>query len=98
MLGAVITFTHTAAVLALGAVALAAGSVLPGVVVPVLTVAAGVVVLVLGIRLVRRRWSSGRSPDHVHAHDHGSLLTRPTGLRGSPLLARPRGSSPARRR
>jgi nickel/cobalt transporter (NicO) family protein len=94
VLGAVITFTHTAVVLALGAVALAAGSVLPGVVVPVLTVAAGVVVLVLGIRLVRRRWSSGRSPDHDHAHDHGSLLTRPTGLRGIAALGASAGIIP----
>ena len=50
-----ITFTHTAAVLALGAVVLTAGSAVSGLVVPVLTVVAGAVVLVLGIRLVRRR-------------------------------------------
>jgi nickel/cobalt transporter (NicO) family protein len=62
--------------------------------VPVLTVAAGVVVLVLGIRLVRRRWSSGRSPDHDHAHDHGSLLTRPTGLRGIAALGASAGIIP----
>jgi len=89
-LGATITFTHTAAVLALGAAVLAAGRwVVPGVVVPVLTVAAGVVVLVLGIRLVRRRWAARAADDHAahdeHGHEHGhghvGLLTGPTRLR-----------------
>jgi nickel/cobalt transporter (NicO) family protein len=94
-LGATITFTHTAAVLALGAAVLAAGRwVVPGVVVPVLTVVAGVVVLVLGIRLVRRRWAARAADDHAHdehGHEHGhghghghgqlGLLTRPTRLR-----------------
>jgi nickel/cobalt transporter (NicO) family protein len=91
-LGAVITFTHTAAVLVLGGVALAAGSVLPGVVVPVLTVMAGVVVLVLGVRLVRRRWRSARTPDHAHGHGH--LLTRPTGVRGIAALGASAGIIP----
>jgi ABC-type nickel/cobalt efflux system permease component RcnA len=88
-LGAVITVSHTAAVLALGGAVLAAGDrVLPGAVVPVMTVVAGVVVLALGIRLVRRR---GRAPsashDHPHSHGHGhdhedgALLTRPPRLR-----------------
>ena len=93
-LGVMITLTHTAAVLALGAAVLAAGRyVVPGVIVPVLTVAAGVVVLVLGIRLVRRRWAAYRAPeDHADGHGHGhghsagqrhvGLLTRPAGLRG----------------
>ncbi len=87
-LGVMITFTHTAAVLALGAVILAAGSALPGMIVPLLMVAAGAVVLVLGIRLVRRRWAVTLpvhvhgDHEHGHGHGHNSLLTRPTGLRG----------------
>jgi ABC-type nickel/cobalt efflux system permease component RcnA len=82
-LGTVITFSHTAAVLALGGAVLAAGDrVLPAAVVPVLTLVAGVVVLALGIRLVRRRWRP--APPEAHGHDghgHSALLTRPTGLR-----------------
>lgn len=99
-LGAVITFTHTAAVLALGAVVLAAGSVLPGVVVPVLTVVAGVVVLVLGVRLARRRWSSLRAPGHAHvhghdvAHGHGHVSTRATSLRGIAAMGTAAGLIP----
>lgn len=83
-----ITFTHTAAVLALGGAVLAAGRyVVPGVIVPVLTVVAGLVVLALGVRLVRRRWSAYRAPaEHGHGHGHGhgqvGLLAKPAGLRG----------------
>jgi nickel/cobalt transporter (NicO) family protein len=50
LLGLVTTFTHTAAVLVAG------GFAVPEVIVPVLTLAAGAVVLVLGSRLVRTRW------------------------------------------
>jgi nickel/cobalt exporter len=96
--GAIITFTHTAAVLAVGAVALAAGSVLPGVVVPVLTVVAGVVVLVLGVPLVRLRWRSARSAGHghdlAHHHGHGSPTIRPTSLRGIAALGASAGIIP----
>jgi nickel/cobalt transporter (NicO) family protein len=57
LLGLVTTFTHTAAVLAVGgAVLVAGGFAVPEVIVPVLTLAAGAVVLVLGSRLVRTRW------------------------------------------
>lgn len=98
VLGAVITFTHTAAVLALGGVALAAGSVLPAVVVRVLTVVAGVVVLVLGVRLVRRRWRGARPADHTdghgHDHHHGGVLSRPTSLRGIAALGASAGVIP----
>jgi ABC-type nickel/cobalt efflux system permease component RcnA len=92
-----ITFTHTAAVLVLGGAVLAAGRyVVPGVVVPVLTVAAGAVVLVLGIRLIRRRWAA--TPvlqDHTHVgHGHGQLLTRPPGLRGLAALGLSAGIIP----
>jgi ABC-type nickel/cobalt efflux system permease component RcnA len=78
-LGIVITLSHTSAVLALGAAALVAGRyLLPGVVVPVLTGVAGVVVLVLGARLVRRHWAGVRTPVH---HGHGHPPGAPTRLR-----------------
>ena len=70
-LGAVITFSHTAAVLALGGAVLLAGDrVLPGAVVPVLTVVAGLLVLGLGVRLVLRRRRDGPAVGHGHGHDH----------------------------
>ena len=81
VLGVVTTVTHTATVIALGTAVLVAGPyVLPGVVVPVLTVLAGVVVLLLGLRLVRVRWGAARAVEsHGHGHDHGGqLLTRPS--------------------
>jgi ABC-type nickel/cobalt efflux system permease component RcnA len=110
-LGITITITHTAAVLALGTAVLAAGRWIgPGVAVPLLTVGAGVAVLVLGLRLVRRRWSAARSPDHhthIHdgpreAHDHGhghghghvALLSRPAGLRGIATMGASAGVVP----
>jgi hypothetical protein len=41
------------------------------VIVPVLTVVAGVVVLALGIRLVRRHWSAYRARgEHADGHGH----------------------------
>ncbi|MEJ2864778.1 hypothetical protein [Actinomycetospora flava] len=73
-LGAVLTVTHTATVLALGLVLLAAAPwVIPDAVTPVLATVAGVVVLVVGLRrLVRRRPPTG----HGHGHRHGHRRPR----------------------
>jgi nickel/cobalt transporter (NicO) family protein len=46
----------------------------------VLTSVTGVVVLVLGARLVRRHWAGVRTPVH-HAHGHGHPPGAPTRLR-----------------
>ncbi|SHN34541.1 nickel/cobalt transporter [Cryptosporangium aurantiacum] len=95
-LGAVITVTHTAAVILLGAAVLAAGRyVVPGLVVPVLEAVVGVVVVVLGVRLLARRRRTGPEPAHPHHHHHahshgggvGTLVapevrTLPTTFRG----------------
>jgi nickel/cobalt exporter len=87
-LGVLVTFTHTAAVLVLGGAVLVAGrNALPGGVVPVLTVLAGVVVFVLGLRLVRRRW---HRPYTAHGHGH----TGPTGLRGIVAMGTSAGMIP----
>ncbi|NEC88510.1 nickel/cobalt transporter [Streptomyces sp. SID12501] len=76
ILGGVITVTHTASVIALGAAVLFAGQfIVPGVLVPVLEVASGLVVLVLGIRLLRRRWP--RKGETAHAHSHGHAHPHP---------------------
>ena len=71
-LGAVITFTHTSAVVVLGALVLAAGDfVVPGVLVPTLEVTTGIVVLVLGVRLLVRRWRHRDDHEHAGHHHHG---------------------------
>lgn len=71
ILGGVITVTHTASVIALGTAVLVAGQfIVPGVMVPVLEVAAGAVVLVLGVRLLRRRWPRQSEAERTHAHAH----------------------------
>ncbi|XVV08434.1 hypothetical protein ACQP2X_26690 [Actinoplanes sp. CA-131856] len=71
LLGLVVTVTHTASVLILGAAALIAGRhVLPGVLMPSLEVAAGVIVLILGLRVTRDRWRQRGFAGRHHHHDH----------------------------
>jgi nickel/cobalt transporter (NicO) family protein len=73
-LGAIVTFTHTASVIVIGLLALFASQfIVPGVLVPIMTILSGLLVVVLGVRLVWQRWvafHSRRSPDHGHNHDH----------------------------
>jgi ABC-type nickel/cobalt efflux system permease component RcnA len=71
-LGGIVTFTHTASVIAVGLLALLAGQyILPDVLVPALEVGAGLLVVALGFRLVRARWRTRGSHLHHHHHDHG---------------------------
>ena len=91
-LGGIVTFTHTASVIAVGLLALLASQlILPGVLVPVLEVGAGLLVIALGVRLVRERWRlrggahhHQRDHDHHHEHDHQHL---PKVVKPSDLLA-----------
>lgn len=73
-LGAIVTFTHTASVIAIGLLALFASQyVVPGVLVPVMEILSGLLVVVLGARLVWQRWIAFhgcRSLDHDHSHNH----------------------------
>ncbi|GII00077.1 hypothetical protein [Planobispora takensis] len=72
VLGAVITATHTSAVILLGGAVLVAGRfVVPAVLVPVLEVTAGIVVLLLGARLLARRRHRGHSGHGHSGHEHG---------------------------
>jgi nickel/cobalt transporter (NicO) family protein len=98
-LGVVITASHTAAVLAIGAAVLAAGEyIVPGVVVPVLTTAAGAIVLVLGIRMVRRRWVGATAlAAHAHTgtgHGHGTAVAAPARLRSVAAMGLSAGMIP----
>ena len=76
-LGAVVTFTHTASVIVIGLIALFASQFLvPGVLVPALEVLSGVLVLVIGLRLVKRRWprtATRTAVAHIHAHEPGRI-------------------------
>ncbi|MFF5085044.1 nickel/cobalt transporter [Actinoplanes sp. NPDC000266] len=73
-LGAVVTFTHTASVIVIGLVALFASQFLvPGVLVPALEIIAGVLVLAIGVRLIRRRWHA-RAARPAHVHDREPVL------------------------
>jgi nickel/cobalt transporter (NicO) family protein len=73
-LGAIVTFTHTASVIVIGLLALFASQfVVPNVLVPILEILSGLLVVVLGVRLIWQRWiafHSRGSPDHDHAHNH----------------------------
>ncbi len=73
-LGAVVTFTHTASVLALGAVLAAGALAAPELVVPVTEVLSGVLLALVGgylaVLAVRRLRAAGHDHDHPHDHDH----------------------------
>ena len=71
-LGGIVTFTHTASVIAVGLLALLVGQyILPDVLVPALEVGAGLLVVALGARLVRARWRTrGGHRHHDHGHHH----------------------------
>ncbi len=89
-LGGIVTFTHTASVVAVGLLALLASQlILPGVLVPVLEVCAGLLVVTLGVRLVRERWrlrgGAHHRHDHYHDYDHQHLPTKV--VKPSDLLA-----------
>lgn len=77
-LGAVVTFTHTASVLLLGAVIVAGDLASPERVVPATEVLSGVLLAAVGVYLlvlaVQRRRAQGHDHDHDHDphHDHGS--------------------------
>lgn len=89
-LGGIVTFTHTASVIAVGLLALLAGQyILPDILVPALEVGAGLLVVALGARLVRARWRTrgGHHHDHGHHHhDHGHHHHVPDNVRPGDLL------------
>ena len=79
-LGAIVTFTHTASVIVIGLLALFASQfIVPDVLVPILEVLSGLLVVVMGARLIWQRWLAfrDRSSAHDHAHAHVSIITRP---------------------
>lgn len=71
-LGAVVTFTHTISVVAIGLVALFASAyAVPGVLAPTLQMVSGLLVVGIGLVLLRRRLRALREGgEHDHSHDH----------------------------
>ena len=80
-LGGIVTFTHTASVIMIGLLALFASRyVVPGVLVPLLEIVSGLLVIVLGGRLIWQRWVAfreSRAHGRAAAHDHDGLLRAP---------------------
>ena len=77
ILGATVTVTHTAGVVALGFVALGLSAwVLPETLYPWLTLVSGLMVVGVGIAVLRRR--ARRPAPHHHHHDHDHATTTPT--------------------
>jgi ABC-type nickel/cobalt efflux system permease component RcnA len=76
-LGGIVTFTHTASVIVIGLLALFASQfIVPSVLLPILEVLSGLLVVLLGVRLLWQRWLAfrgGESHEHQHDHDHNHL-------------------------
>jgi nickel/cobalt exporter len=71
ILGATVTVTHTAGVVALGFVALGLSAwVLPEQLYPWLTLASGLMVVGVGVAVLRRRTRTHAHHHHDHDHDH----------------------------
>jgi ABC-type nickel/cobalt efflux system permease component RcnA len=70
-LGAIVTVTHTAGVFALGFVTLLLSQfVVPEQLYPWLTLASGLLVVIVGATVVRSRIRARRAHAHAHDHDH----------------------------
>ncbi len=85
-LGLTVTITHTSSVVALGLVALFASNyILPEKLLPILSLASGLLVLGIGLHLFlqRLRAALGFAPvhdHHQHAHEHSALSTQHSAL------------------
>ena len=78
-LGSIVTFTHTASVIAIGLLALLASHfIVPNVLAPALEVSSGLLVVYLGLRLLWSRWrlyrqeEAHQAPHHHEDHEHGA--------------------------
>jgi ABC-type nickel/cobalt efflux system permease component RcnA len=71
VLGSIVTFTHTASVIAIGLLALLASQfIVPTILVPALEILSGVLVVIMGVQLVWARWYDLNANHHHHHHDH----------------------------
>lgn len=81
VLGGIVTFTHTASVIVIGLLALLASQfIVPNILVPSLEILSGLLVVLMGMRLLWARWQALKNNDghahgdeydhHHHEHDH----------------------------
>lgn len=75
VLGGIVTFTHTASVIVIGLLALLASQfIVPNILVPSLEIVSGLLVVIMGIRLLWTRWrvlkNGPADPHHHHHHEH----------------------------
>jgi len=72
VLGSIVTITHTVSVLLIGLLTLFASQfILPNLLVPILETGAGLLVLLIGLRLIWIRWKSLRTKQGIqHPHIH----------------------------
>ncbi|MFN8457548.1 MAG: high frequency lysogenization protein HflD [Anaerolineae bacterium] len=75
LLGGIVTFTHTASVIVIGLLALLASQfIVPNILVPSLEILSGLLVVLMGVRLLWTRWQGLKNgenhPHHHHEHDH----------------------------
>lgn len=70
-LGGIVTFTHTASVIVIGLLALLASQfIVPNILVPTLELLSGLLVVIMGIRLLGTRWQALKNGDDDHHHHH----------------------------
>ncbi|MBE7552704.1 MAG: sulfite exporter TauE/SafE family protein [Anaerolineales bacterium] len=70
-LGSIVTFTHTASVIVIGLLALLASQfIVPHILAPALEIISGLLVVILGLRLLRNRWRFRNEDAHHHPHNH----------------------------
>jgi ABC-type nickel/cobalt efflux system permease component RcnA len=73
-LGGIVTFTHTASVIAIGLLALLASQfIVPNVLVPSLEILSGLLVVYLGLRLLWSRWRAYQDKEDHHHREHHHL-------------------------
>ena len=76
--GATVTATHTAGVLALGLLVSAGTAFVPARVYPWLSVVSGLLVVAVGLTLLRAARRGGSVPGHTHGTGPGQAHPRPT--------------------
>lgn len=77
LLGLITTITHTIGVFAIGAITLALSAfIVPDTLYPWINLAAGALVVVVGLAVLTRRWRSAHDHDHAHDHADDPVLAR----------------------
>lgn len=77
-LGSIVTLTHTASVIVIGLLALLASQfIVPTILAPALEIISGLLVIIMGLRLLWTRWRTRNGESHPHHHDHSHDHSHP---------------------